>query len=193
MVVELQQKTSGTFSNVTQKTTELNRSILDNSNIITEALNNMNRNTNTNIPRNNSNLGTLPVTIEEFDANVQVELENCKRLHYQIYRAQSLSSYYKSLLNHENSFVPAKFRAKVNTTTPEWEKDKRRKQFIDIVEREIGILDYRRRNWLVELEQYEKAIQNIINSLNFNNEEQKLLHVKYKGQLKEDEKRNTDN
>ena len=61
------------------------------------------------------------------------------------------------------------------------------------MEREIGILDYRRRNWLVELEQYEEAIQNIINSLNFNNEQQNLLHVKYKGQLKEDEKRNTDN
>ena len=119
MVVELQQKTLDTFSNLTQKTTELNKSILDNSNIIIEALNNMNRNTNTNIPRNNSNLGTLPITIEEFDANVQVELEKRKRLHYQIYRPQSLSSYYQSLLNHENSFVPAKFRAKVNTTTPE--------------------------------------------------------------------------
>ena len=57
MVVELQQKTLDTFSNLTQKTTELNKSILDNSNIIIEALNNMNRNTNTNIPRNNSNLG----------------------------------------------------------------------------------------------------------------------------------------
>ena len=93
----------------------------------------MNRNTNTNIPRNNSNLGTLPITIEEFDANVQVKLEKRKRLHYQIYRPQSLSSYYQSLLNHENSFVPAKFRAKVNTTTPEWEKEIRRKQSIDIV------------------------------------------------------------
>ena len=66
-------------------------------------------------------------TTEEFDANVQVELQKRKRLHYQIYRAQSLSSYYQSLLNHENRFVPPKFRAKVNTTTPEYKKEIRRK------------------------------------------------------------------
>ena len=120
MVVELRQKTLDTFSNLTQKTTELNKSILDNSNIIIEALNNLNRNTNTNVPRNNSSLGTLPITTEEFDANVQVELQRRKRLHYQIYQAQLLSSYCQSLLNHENPFVPVKFRARVNTTTSEY-------------------------------------------------------------------------
>ena len=120
MVVELRQKTLNTFSNLTQKTTELNKSILDNSNIIIEALNNLNRNTNTNVPRNNSSLGTLPITTEEFDANVQVELQRRKRLHYQIYQAQLLSSYCQSLLNHKNPFVPVKFRARVNTTTSEY-------------------------------------------------------------------------
>ena len=49
MVVELQQKTLDTFSNLTQKTTELNKNILDNSNIIVKAINNMNRNTNSNM------------------------------------------------------------------------------------------------------------------------------------------------
>ena len=91
----------------------------------------MNRNTNSNVPRNDNNLDTLPRATEEFDTNVQVELQKRKRLHYQIYRAQSLSSYYQSLLNHENPFVPAKFRAKVNTATPEYEKEIRRKQSID--------------------------------------------------------------
>ena len=97
------------------------------------------------------------------------------------------------MLNHENPFVPAKFRAKVNTTTPEYEKEIKRKQSIDSMKREIHILDERRRNWLVELEHYEQAIHYIINSLNFNNEQQQLLQVKYKEKLKEDEKRNTDN
>ena len=87
MVVELQQKTLDTFSNLSQNTTELNKNILGNINIITEAVNNMNRNTNSNVPRNDNNLDTLPRTTEEFDANVQVELQKCKRLHYQIYRA----------------------------------------------------------------------------------------------------------
>ena len=31
------------------------------------------------------------------------------------------------------------------------------------MKREVDILDERRRNWLVELEQHEPAIQNIIN------------------------------
>ena len=90
MVVELQQKTLDTFSNLTQKTTELNKNILDNSNIMIEAVNNINRNTNTNIPRNNNNLETLPRTTEESDAIIQVELQKRKRPHNQIYHAQSL-------------------------------------------------------------------------------------------------------
>ena len=80
MVVELQQKTLDNFSNLTQKVAELNKNILDNSNIIIEAINNMNRNTNSNIPRKDNNLDTLPRTTEEFDANVQVELQKRKRL-----------------------------------------------------------------------------------------------------------------
>ena len=36
-------------------------------------------------------------------------------------------------------------------------------------------------------------MHNIINSLNFNNKQQQLLQVKYKGTLKEDKKRNKDN
>ena len=68
MVVELQQKTLDTYSKSTQKITELNKNILHNTNIIIEAINNMNRNTNNNIPRNDNNLDTLPRTIEEFVA-----------------------------------------------------------------------------------------------------------------------------
>ena len=115
-----------TFSNLIQKTTEQNKNILDNSNIIIEAINNMNRNANINMQKNDNNLDTLLNTTEEFDANVQVELEKRKRLHYQIYRTQSLSRYYQSLLNQENPFVPVKFSAKVNTTAPEREKEIRR-------------------------------------------------------------------
>ena len=105
-------------------------------------------------------------------------------MHFQIYRAQSLSSYYQSLLSHENPFVHANLRAKVNTATPKYEKEIRRKQSIDTMKREIDILDERRRYWLNELQQYELAIKNIINSLNSNNEQQPLLQVKYKDKLK---------
>ena len=82
----------------------------------------MNRNTNTNIPRNNSNLGTLPITTEEFDANVQVELQKRKRLHYQIYRAQSLSSYCQSLLNHEIHLYQQNLELKVTLQHPNMKK-----------------------------------------------------------------------
>ena len=57
--------------------------------------------------------------------------------------------------------------ANVNITAPEYEKEIRRKQSIDTTKGETDILDERRRNWLVELESYEQAIQIIINSLNF--------------------------
>ena len=89
--------------------------------------------------------------------------------------------------------MAAKFRAKVNTATSEYEKEIRRKQSIDTMKRYIDILDERRRNWFLELEQYQQAIHNIMNSLNFNNKKQQLLQVKYKDKLKEYEKRNTNN
>ena len=75
-----------TFSNLTDKTVEVNKNILDKGNIIIEAINNINRSTNNNnIPRNDNNLDTLPKTAEKFDASVQVELQKRKRLHCQIY------------------------------------------------------------------------------------------------------------
>ena len=46
MVVELQQKPLDTFSNLTQKATEVNENILDNSEIIIETINNLNANRN---------------------------------------------------------------------------------------------------------------------------------------------------
>ena len=49
MIIELQQKTLDTSINLTLETTELNKNILENINISIEAINNMNRNTNSNI------------------------------------------------------------------------------------------------------------------------------------------------
>ena len=120
---------------------EINKNILDKHNIVIEAISNMNRNTNIDIPRNDNNLRTLPRSKEEFDSSVQLESQKRKRLHYQIYRAPSLSSYYQSLLKYKNPFVPAKFRAKVNITTPEYETETRRKHSTDTMKREIEILD----------------------------------------------------
>ena len=49
MVIELQQKTLDTSINLTLETTKLNKNILENINISIEAINNMNRNTNSNV------------------------------------------------------------------------------------------------------------------------------------------------
>ena len=67
------------------------------------------------MPRNDNNFDTIPKTTEEFDGEDQIKLQKRKRLHYQIYRAQSLSRYSQSLLNQEKPFTTAKFRAKINT------------------------------------------------------------------------------
>ena len=45
------------------------------------------------MPRNDNNFHTIPKTTEEFDGEDQIKLQKRKRLHYQIYRAQSLSRY----------------------------------------------------------------------------------------------------
>ena len=110
-----------------------------------------------------------------------------------VYIRNITSYYYIKYIKYIYQAIKSIFRAKVNTTTPEYEKEIRRKQSIDTMKTKIDILDERRRNQLVVLEQYEQALQNIINSLNFNNEQQQLLQVKYKDKLKENEKRNADN
>ena len=67
----------------------------------------MNRNTKSNMPRNDHNLVTLPKTTKEY------------------------------LLNQESPFIPAKCTAKVGTTTLEYEKDIGRKQSIDIFKEKL--------------------------------------------------------
>ena len=86
MVVELQRKnftlnTFSTFINLTltQKTRKLNGNILDNSSIIM-SINNINRYTNSNMPRNDNNLEALDKTTEKLNANFQVKLHKRKRL-----------------------------------------------------------------------------------------------------------------
>ena len=86
-----------------------------------EAINNMKRNTNSNVPRNDNNLVTLPRTTEEFDTNVQVELQKRKRLHDQIYQAKSLSSYCQSLLNTKIHYLQ-NFELKLTLQHPYKEK-----------------------------------------------------------------------
>ena len=86
MVVELQRKnftlnTFSTFINLTltQKTRKLNGNILDSSNIIM-SINNINRYTNSNMPRNDNNLEALDKTTEKLNANFQVKLHKRNRL-----------------------------------------------------------------------------------------------------------------
>ena len=87
MVVDLQRKNFTYFQYFQQlnpKDTQTKGNTLDNSNIIM-SITNMNRYTNSNMPRNDSNLDALDNTVEKLNANFQVKLHKRKRLPKQIY------------------------------------------------------------------------------------------------------------
>ena len=77
--------------------------------------------------------------------DINKEVEKRERLHYQIYRSQQSSSYYKTLINQERTFDPGKLRQKVNESTPNYEKKLKRQQSINAVKDETKILEERQK------------------------------------------------
>ena len=80
-----------------------------------------------------------------------------------------MSSYYKTLINQERPYVPAKLRQKVNESTPNYEKEFERQQSINAVKDEINILEERKKDGLIELNDYDKNIQQFAETLSLPN------------------------
>ena len=80
-----------------------------------------------------------------------------------------MPSYYKTLINQERPHVPAKLRQKVNESTPNYEKEFKRQQSIDAVKDEINILEERKKDGLIELNDYDKNIQQFAETLSLPN------------------------
>ena len=80
-----------------------------------------------------------------------------------------MSSYYKTLINQERPYVPAKLWQEVNESTPNYKKEFKRQQAIDAVKDEINILEERKKDGLIELNDYDKNIQQFAETLSLPN------------------------
>ena len=63
--------------------------------------------------------------------NINQQLLNRRRLHYQILRSQDLQECYNNLISQESPYVPAKFRVKINLNNPAYEIPLHRNAAID--------------------------------------------------------------
>ena len=111
--------------------------------------------------------------------DINKEVEKQKRLHYHIYRSQQLSSYYKTWINQERPYVPAKFQQKVNESTLNYGKELKRQQSINAVKAEINILEERQKHWLIELNDYDKNIPQFVKTLSLANNDKESMIAKY--------------
>ena len=77
--------------------------------------------------------------------NINQQLLNRRRLHYQILRSQDIQVCYNNLISQESPYVPAKFRVKINWNTPAYEIPLHRNAAVDNLKREIQLLEERQK------------------------------------------------
>ena len=82
---------------------------------------------------------------------------------------------------------------KVNESTPNYEKKIKRQQPINAVKDEIDILEERQKYLLIELNEYDKNIQQFIKTLGLPTDGKVSMIAKYRSKVKEDETRNVNN
>ena len=103
-----------------------------------------------------------------------------------------MASYYESLINQERPYVPAKFRQKLNESTPNYKKELKHQQFINTAKTDINMLE-RQKHWLIEINDCDKNIQQFVKTLNLPNSDEESMISKYICKVKEDETRNVNN
>ena len=82
---------------------------------------------------------------------------------------------------------------KVNESTPNYEKKIKRQQPINAVKDEIDILEECQKYLLIELNEYDKNIQQFIKTLGLPTDDKVSMIAKYRSKVKEDEIRNVNN
>ena len=91
--------------------------------------------------------------------NINQQLLNRRRLHYQILRSQDIQECYNNLISQESPYVPAKFRVKINSNTPAYEIPLHRNAAVDNLKREIRLLEERQKQWKIEIKTMEEPNQ----------------------------------
>ena len=104
-----------------------------------------------------------------------------------------MPSYHKTLINHKRPYVPVKCQQKVNASTPNYEKELKRQHSINAVKDERNILDERQKYWLIELNDYDKNIQQFAETLSLQNNDKESMIAKYRSKVEGDKTRNVNN
>ena len=122
-----------------------------------------------------------------YKENINRQLLNRRRLHYQILRSQDLQECYNDLISQESPYVPAKFRLKINLNTPVYEIRLHRNAAVDNLKREIRLLEERQKQWKIEIKTMEEQIKLTIDSLVLITEERDNF---YGNEIQKGEERN---
>ena len=131
------------------------QALLEKIDLLTIAINN--GNTSFNVPAVNASVTS--------DNELKVLADKKRDLDYKIQRSNDLSKYYMELLNLEKPFAAPKFRTKVHTNTPEFEKGIRNEQTITTVKIEVQLMQERIKQWTIKLEDLETELQSKQSSL----------------------------
>ena len=187
----LQENLVTTVNNLNATLNKLNDTFHENNLIIDQKLDNI----CTSIKNNNittqqhlaNGSQTNNVSHRKENININQQLLNRRRLHYQILRSQDLQECCNNLISQEFPYVPAKFRVKINLSTPGYEIPLHRNAAIDNLKREIRLLEERQKQWKIEIKTVEEQIKLTINSLDLTTEERDYFFVK---EIRKGEERN---
>ena len=103
---------------------------------------------------------------DNHDDLIKDTVKNRRFKYYQLQRTEKLCNYYESLVKDENNlFVPPKFRAKVNETTPNYEKEIKRDDSVNNVLRECKLMTAKCNHLLNEIKEIDDTTIANINSL----------------------------
>ena len=98
---------------------------------------------------------------------------------------QQLSRYYETLINQKSPYVPTN----ANESTPNKEKELKSQPSINAVKDEIE----RQKHWLIQLNNYDRIIQQFMKTLSLPNNYKESMTVKYRSKAREDETKNVNN
>ena len=128
----------------------------------------------------------------DYTAHFSKELNDRKIKFYRAFRSQKLSSYYKSLINREEKFVPEKFRVKVNSNTPEFEINLKHKHSIQNVLNECETLDARCKEFYEIIQNVDITVLENINALKKDEIVKKQIIESYKNACRIEEDKSKD-
>ena len=111
-MANLQRKTLDDFNTVSKSINESN--ITENNKTLAESSTNLLLEITTTTKTLLSNSTRERSILDDNNNDINKGVKKRKRLNYQIYRSQQLSSYYENLINIERPYVPAKFWQRLN-------------------------------------------------------------------------------